>query len=202
MKLFTMIACAASLMLAACGTITPNGAPSLNDEGVSPRWTTVGAADTVIDVMDGLTDAATLGLLPANFADDIVQFAPDVEKVAVAYLDATASCVVIDGSLQTDPATGGVCSKSVLLRTFGDVSTLLRQAAIKAGVNTDAGRVLGVASIVLRRQLQPSPGDVWTGYAKTPDVPLEQFNAMRDDLRAARDRLIEAAAANAAAKKK
>lgn len=195
---FSVLAVAV-LALSACGTMRlPNNVPSFGDEGESPRATTMAASVTVIDVMNKLADIGQLGLLPPNFADDIVEFAPDVEKVATAYLDATAACVVIDGALQTDKEAGGRCQKSTILRAFGDVSDLLWKASLSAGIDTSAGRALGISSVLLRNQLAPAPGGVVSGYMKVDDIPLEQFDAMRGELRAARDRLLAAAKANAA----
>jgi hypothetical protein len=176
-------------LTAACSTL--QGAPSVLDDGQSPRRTTVAAIDTTISVFDKLTFAAAAGALPDNFLDDVEQFAPDAENIAAGYLDATAACVVIDGALQTDPATGKVCERSAVKRAFGDLSALVAEAVQRAGPGTDTGRAILVASLLLDRQLRPSSGDVITGYEKRDDLTLEEFNAARAALHAAFDRFVD-----------
>lgn len=197
MRFLIAFACiATAVCLSACSTI--QALPSVLDEGQSPRKTTVAAIDTTIGIFDKLTIAASVGALPDNFLDDVVQFAPDVEGKAVAYLDATAACVVIDGSLQTDQATGKVCEKSAVARAFGGLSDIVAEAINRVGPKTDTGRALLVASLFLDRQLRPSSGDVWSGYEKRPDLTLDEFSAARGALRASFERFVKAAAAGLA----
>lgn len=179
------------LSAAACASI--QAAPSVMDEGQSPRKTTVAAIETTIGIFDKLTMASVVGALPDNFLDDVVQFSPEVESRAVAYLDATAACVVIDGALQTDPATGRVCEKLAVVRAFGGLSDIIAEAINRVGPKTDTGRALLVASLFLDRQLQPSSGDIWSGYEKRPDLTLEDFDAARVALRASFERFVTAA---------
>lgn len=177
------------LALSACATF--QGAPSVFDDGQSPRRTTVAAIDTVIGALDRMTLAA--GVLPAPFLDDVDEFADQVERVATGYLDATEACVVLDGSLQSDASTGRACDSSVVKRAFGDVSDMLAEAVQRAGP-TDTGRGLLVASLLLDRQLRPSSGDIITGYEKRPDLTREEFQAARAALKTAFDRFRAAAA--------
>lgn len=181
--------------LTACSTL--QGAPSVFDDGQSPRRTTVAGIETVIDAFDTLTVAA--GVLPDNFLDDVEQYADKAEAVAVSYLDATEACVVLDGALQSDPATGRACEGSSVKRAFGDVSELLAEAVTRAGP-TDTGRALLVVSMLLDRQLRPSSGDIITGYEKRPDLTREAFQAARGALKAAFDRFRAAAASALAAR--
>ncbi|MBI1359880.1 MAG: hypothetical protein GC155_06295 [Alphaproteobacteria bacterium] len=201
-RVFVFLAAALMLALPACSTVgnLTQGLPSVNDNGASPRKTTIQAANQAIAVMDDLTIAANAGALPHNFLDDIVQFAPDVETRVSAYLDNTAACVVIDGSLQTDPAVGIPCSQSAFRRAFDDVSGLLLQATKLVDPKTDEGRAVVLAAIVLQTQLRPAAGGVWDGYSKDPDITLDVFNGMRSSLKASKDRLVEAATAALATK--
>lgn len=187
------LAVAAAFALSACSTL--QGAPSVNDQGQSPRRTTTAGIETTVQVFDKLTFAAKAGALPDNFLDDVGQFSGKADAIATTYLDATAACVVIDGSLQTDPATGRACERSAVKRAFGDLSDLVAEAVNRAGPGTNTGRALLVASLVLDRQLRPSSGDVWSGYEKRPDLTLEEFNASRAALRASFDAFVAAAAA-------
>lgn len=193
----TFLAClvvAAAFALSACSTL--QGLPSVQDEGQSPRRTTTAAIEqVVVPTFDKLTFAAKAGALPDNFLDDVGQFSGRADTIATAYLDATAACVVIDGSLQTDPATGRACERSAVKRAFGDLSNLVAEAVNRAGPGTSTGRGLLVASLILDRQLRPSSGDVWSGYEKRPDLTLEEFNASRAALRASFDGFVAAAAA-------
>ncbi len=67
-KLLGLIVFAATaLAMSACASL-PNGLPSVNDEGQSPRTTTVLAADNVIEVMDALTDAEITAFLANRVA--------------------------------------------------------------------------------------------------------------------------------------
>lgn len=187
---------ALSLAASACASFQSiDSLPSVLDEGQSPRKTTVAAIDTTISIFDKLTIATTAGVLPHNFLDDVVQYSGDVEARATTYLDATAACVVIDGSLQTDEATGKVCEKSAIVRAFGGLSDIVAEAINRVGPKTDTGRALLVASLFLDRQLRPSSGDVWTGYEKRPDLTLDDFNAARGALRVSFERLVTAAKA-------
>jgi len=188
--------------IAALGLLSMGGCaslPSVNDEGLSPRSTTLAAVETTIQVLDDVTIATQAGVMPDNLLDDIVQYMPKAADVATVYLDNTAACVVVDGALQTDPAAGGSCSKSAFRRAFRDLSATLMQVSAVAGLDTDTGRAVALAAILLRRQLEPASGDVWSGYQKVEDVSLEDFQAARTALAAARDRLVTAAQAALAA---
>lgn len=183
--------------LAACSTL--QAMPSVLDEGQSPRKTTLAAIETTIGVFDKLAVAAAAGALPANFLDDVIEFAPLVEARAVTYLDATAACVVIDGSLQTDPAVGQVCEKSAVFRAYGGLSDILAEGIQRVGPATDTGRALLVVSLFIDRQARPSSGDIWSGYEKRPDITLEEFNAARGALRSSFQRFVTAAQAGLSA---
>lgn len=192
--LAALAVCALAVVMSACSTIP--GVPSVTNEGQSPRKTTVAAIEgVVIPAFEKLTLVATLGALPDNFLDDVVQFAPDLEARASAYLDATAPCVTIDGVLQTDPALGRPCHKSELDRAYFAVSDMLAEAVQRAGPGSDTGRGLIVLSLFLDRQLRPSSSDVWSGYERRPDLTLEEFDAARAALRVSFERLVTAAKA-------
>jgi hypothetical protein len=177
------------LLSVAC---TTTGAPSLLDNGQSPRATAVAAMDKTIEVLDKASAVIVVAPPSDNLADDVLQYAPEVEAVAIRYLDATAPCVVVDGRLTSDPKAGASCDPSAFRRAFGSLSDALFTIGQKVGVDTDGGRALLVGSIVLKRNFAPSSGDVVTGYEKIEDVPLEQYVEMRAALRAAADKFLGA----------
>lgn len=179
----------AIVALSACGTL--QAAPSLLDQGQSPRRSTLAGMELVSQGLERLTVGAPL--LPVSFLDDVDHYADRAETAAARYLDATEACVVIDGALQTDTSTAAACDKSLVGRAFGDVSSLLAEAAARAGP-TDTGRGLLFLSIVLDRNLAPSSGDFISGYEKREDVTRDAFRQARASLKAAFDKFRKAAA--------
>jgi hypothetical protein len=190
LQLFCLAALAC--LSSACASMS---LPSLSNDGESPRRTTSGAIELTIGVLRDLDTAAGAGMLSDNFLDDVVQFAPVLTERATVYLDNTAACVAIGGVLQSDPATGRACQKSEISRAFGSLKDILYAAsdlAYSQG-DTNTGRTIGLAAVLLRRQLEPSAGDVFDGYDTREDLTLAEFDSARAALRAAMEQLVATA---------
>ena len=187
------LAAALGLAATACASL-PSG-PSLLDEGLSPRTTTVEAIRKIDPLLTELPALISAGVVSNNVTDDIVQYAPIVEKLAGAYFDATEACVVIDGALQSDPASGRTCKRSTLRAIYDELDQEIRNWALQTGLDTKAGQVIWAARLIVSMTTKPASGDIITGYRKEPDVPLEDFQAIRAGVKAKFETLVATAAA-------
>lgn len=188
------VLCAA--LMTACATI-----PSLRDDGLSPRQTTLNAAQRIEPMLDELTLLVGAGALSDNLTDDIAQFGPKAGELLAVYFDATEACVVIDGALSSDPASGRTCKLGTLRGVYDELDILIWQWAVKTGLDTKAGQAIAAARLVVELSTQPASGGVISGFRKEPDVPLAQFQKRRAELKPKFEALIAAAARRAAAAK-
>lgn len=192
---FGALALGCSLMTA-CASI-----PSFNHDGLSPRQTTINAANKIEPVLDDLTVLVGAGALSDNMTDDIAQYGPQAGQLLSGYFDAAEACVVIDGALVSDPATGRPCQLGTLRGIYDQLDGLVWKWAIDTGLDTKAGQAIAAMRLVVELTTQPASGGPISGYRKDPDVPLDQFQARRAQLKPKFEALISTAAAKAAAAK-
>lgn len=188
---FALVAFAA-IALTGCGTLNAvTGGDS--EPSVSPRWAVVDAVKTVQPVMDELAVLVAAGAISDNVADDIVQYGPEVRELVTAYLDSAESCVVIDTQLVSETATGRECRRSGLLGLYDAIDQKVLAWAIKTGINTKEGQIIVAARLVLSAVPKPVAGGPFPGYRAEPDVPLDDFRAMRAGLATSFETLLAAA---------
>lgn len=185
----------ASIALTACSTL--NGvAGGDSDPSVSPRWAVVKAAQNIEPVMDELALLIAAGALSNNVTDDIAQYGPDVQTLLASYFDGAEACVVIATNLVTDTAAGRECQRSTLLALYESLDAKILAWAIKTGVNTKEGQVVVAARLVLSMVPRPVAGGPFPGYRDEPDVPLDDFTALRARLKAKFENVVNAAVAH------
>ncbi len=172
-------------LMAACASTEPQ---------TSPRWGVVNINQKLEPVLDELTLLVAGGAISNNVTDDIAQFGPDLQQLVAGYFEAAKACVAIGGALQTETATGRICSGSTLGIIYDQIDAKVLGWAVKTGLATKEGQVIVAGRLVLSAVGRPEPGGV---YRDEPDVPLADFDALQARLRTKFEALLAAAAAHA-----
>ena len=186
-----------TLALSACSTVNKL---SVLDRDETPRSAAIAVAS---DVTDGLNEIALLceaGGLSQELAATIVQHAPPVIDVAEEYFESAEACVVIDGALQDDPASGLNCERGTVRKVTARFPTILASTAGEFGLDSKTGLALYLASRAVNRYAGNNDGGVIDGFSKNDELNRDQYIEALAPLRDARDRasscIIEAAGVN------
>lgn len=190
-----------AVALTGCGTLNQLAGGS-SEPSVSPRTAVLKAADVILPAMDEVAIYISAGAVSNNVVDDIVQYGPDVAELVSEYFDGAEACVVIGGQLVTETATGRECRRDPLNAIYDAVDARVRDWAIKTGLDTKEGQQIYAARLVIKLVPRPVASGPFPGYRDEPDVPLDDFRAMRAKARSSFEALLGAAQAAQARLKK
>jgi hypothetical protein len=189
MKLLKLMALAAvATSLAACSTL--QALPSVRDKDNTPRQAAAIVQADVGPAVADLADLCEIGILQPDTKAVIAEYAPKVRTIVGAYADSAANCVVINGALQTDPATGKVCARGDVKAATSQLPELLSDAGRAIGLDTPTGYKVFLAGFAARRIVGTNTGGVIDGFSKDPDIPLDEYLAVWAPVQASADRLM------------
>lgn len=174
-----------TITLSACSTVSKL---SVLDRDETPRSAAVAVAG---DITSGLNEIALLceaGGLSQELAATIVQHAPPVIEVAEEYFESAEACVVIDGALQDDPASGMNCQRGSVRKVTARFPTVLASTAGEFGLDSRTGLALYLASRAVSRYAGNNDGGVIDGFTKNDELNRDQYIEALAPLRDARDR--------------
>lgn len=159
-------------LLPACASFSPT---AVLDKEASPREQSVLLADTVGPPVAALATLCETEVLSEDTAELVLQYGPPV-RVAIGAVAASArDCVVLGGTLQSDPATTGECFRG----TYANAGSALPSALLDIGsaVGGETGQNLVIASAVVRSILRTSPVDVGGYPSDLDDIPIGVYDA-------------------------
>lgn len=192
MKLFlTPLIVVAAFMVTACAGF--QALPSVMDKDSSPRAAAMIVKDDVAPAVADLADLCEGGILQPDTKAVIAEYGPAIRKAVGTYADSAAACVVIDGRLQTDPASGQACARGEVKAVTSMLPGLLTDAGMALGLDNPTGYRTYLAGIAARRIIGTNTGGVIDGFSKDPDIPLEDYLAIWKPVQADADRLMACA---------
>ena len=193
-KLLSLFAALASLTLVA-GCQTFQALPSVQDKDNSPRSVGIIMKNDVGPAVSDLADLCEGGILAPDTKALIVEYGPIVRRAVGTYAASARACVVIDGSLQNDPAVAERCKRGTVKQASTALPDVLRDVGRAIGVETPTGQKLYLAGFAAARLVGTNTGGVIDGFEKVPDVTLEAYDAAWERVQADADRLASCAAA-------
>ena len=196
----SLIGAAAALCLtfALGGCATGVGAlPSVGNKDNSPRAAAVMLAKDFDAPLAELADACEAGFLGEATRDIVADHGQTIRKSIGTYAATARACIVTDGRLETDPASGGECFRGSLKRVSGALPAVLKEAG--QAIGGEAGRELYLAGLVASTFIGTRDGGLIDGFKQTSDVPLATYDAAWAPVQASADRLAACAAAPAEA---
>jgi hypothetical protein len=189
MKLLKLMAVAVmSLSMAACASI--QALPSVRDKDNTPRQAAAIVQADVGPAISDLADLCEIGILEPETKAVIAEYGPKVRSIVGAYADSAANCVVIDGALQTDPATGKFCARGDVKAVTTQLPDLLSDAGRAIGLDNPTGYRVYLAGFAARRIVGTNTGGIIDGFSKDPDIPLDEYLAVWAPVQASADRLM------------
>lgn len=191
--LFQLAALGAVITLSACSSL--QAIPSVLDKDNSPRQAAVIVKDDIAPAVTDLADLCELQVLQPETKAVIAEYGPKIRTAIGAYAESAAACVVIDGRLQTDPATGEACARGSVKSVTSQLPGLLTDAGMTLGLDTPTGYRTYLAGIAARRIIGTNIGGVIDGFSKETDIPLDEYRAVWSPVQADADRLMACVAA-------
>lgn len=185
----SLIAAAAlgCLTLALAGCATSRALPSVGNKDNSPRTVGVIMADEFGPAISGLADACEAGLINGEAISIITDYGPTIRQTIGTYAATARACVVTDGALTSDPASGGECFRGSLKRVSGALPAVLKEAG--QAIGGERGRELYLAGLVASTFIGSSDGGLIDGFKHTSDVTLAAYDAAWAPVQADADRL-------------
>ncbi len=191
MKILSLAACLAlAATLTGCAGLA---LPSVMNKDASPRTAAVVVKEDIAGAVMDLANLCETGILQPETKAVIAEFGPPIRKGVGTYADSAAACVVIDGRLQTDPASGQACTRGEVKAVTSMLPRLLTDAGMALGLNTPTGYRTYLAGIAARRIVGTNTGGVIDGFSKEPDIPLQEYLAVWKPVQANADRLMACA---------
>lgn len=184
------LACLA-LSLGACAT-SLSALPSVGSKDNTPRAVGVMITKDFGPPLAELADACEAGLLSDRTREIVADHGQTIRKSIGAYADTARACVVTDGRLTTDAASGGECFRGSLKAVSGALPAVLKKAGTEIGGET--GRELYLAGLVASTFIGDGEGGFIAGFKQTEDVPLAAYDAAWAPVQASADRLAACAA--------
>lgn len=178
------------LMLGACASFA--AIPSVGNKDNSPRQVGVILAKDFGVPLADLADACEGGLLSASTLEIVAEHGPTIRQAVGTYAATARDCVVTEGRLTTDPATGGQCFRGSVQRVAGALPAVLKEAGLAIG--GDHGRDIYLAGLVAGTFVGSNDGGVIDGFVHADDVPLATYDAAWAPVQASADRLAACAA--------
>lgn len=185
-----------TLALGACASGVA-ALPTVGTKDNSPRAAAVMMAKDFGAPLAELADACEAGLLGDTTREIVADHGQTIRKAIGAYADTARACLVTDGRLETDPASGGECYRGNLKRATGALPAVLKEAG--QAIGGAAGREIYLAGLVASTFIGTGDGGILTGFKQTSDVPLATYDAAWAPVQASADRLAACAAAPAEA---
>lgn len=182
---------AGALALSACASL--EALPSVGAKENSPRTVGLVLAKDFGAPLDALAEACEGGLVSDSVRDIVTEYGPTIRQAVGLYASTARACVVLDGNLVTDPASGGECFRGSVQRASGALPSVLKEAGLAIG--GDEGKQLYLAGLVATTFLGAGDGGSLGGWKATDDVPLSVYDAGWAPVQASADRLASCAAA-------
>ena len=183
MKILSVLAASAAFFVSAC-TVT-----SVYDRDTTVRIANVEVADTLN------TYAKDLIVLLENDAvgEDLKAYArrhgPSVVTLLEAFFETGEACVVIDGRLVSDPASGKTCERGTVRDDTKLLASQLFELGMQAGLDTEVGLAAFAASRAMDRLIGRNDGGIIDGFQKGDDLSLQAYKDALGPLRLSRDRI-------------
>lgn len=190
----SLIGAAAALCLffalAACASFP--AIPSVGSKDNSPRSAAVLMATDFGAPLAELAGACEAGFLSERTREIVADHGQTIRTAIGAYAATARACVVTDGRLTTDPASGGECFRGSLQRVSGALPAVLKEAG--QAIGGDPGRELYLAGLIASTFIGTGDGGFIDGFKQTDDVPLATYDAAWSPVQASADRLAACAA--------
>lgn len=183
------LACLA-LAMTACASLA--AIPSVGNKDNSPREVGVLMANEFGPAIAELADACVGGLVSDGTREIIAEYGPSLRQTIGTYAATARACVVADGRLTSDPASGEQCFRGSVQRVAGALPAVLKEAGLAIG--GDQGRELYLAGLVASTFIGGNDGGLVDGFVHTDDVPLATYDAAWAPVQASADRLAACAA--------